>query len=248
MEEERVGKAADERPRQGLYFGSMGGRFVSGSVRLGWMGFPLLVVCCAMRGQGGTPVTADEANAAVGLVTKLYTINSLAKADAKGKPLPKTGSWGVRPAVSGERVAACELEGATCDEVVYRAGQPEVVCSWTVLFAGAGAPPQIVSDNDGSAMYMLRRFSKDDKDRPADQKHDPPEMPPIAAIAHSSGRVLLKIVVDPGGKVIGVEVLDSSNHMFDMSAIQAVKKWQMTPYTLNGRPRAYQQDVLMNFM
>jgi TonB family protein len=243
--EARVRRDVAEGSGRGLYFGSMRSRLVSGGLRLGVVTF---AVCSAMWGQAAAPVAPDEAQAAVGLVTKLYTVNSLAKADAKAKPLPKTGTWGVRPAVGDERVAACEVEGATCDEVVYRAGQPEVVCSWTVLFAGGGAVPRIVSDNDGSATYMLRRFGNADKDRPADQKNNPPEMPPIAAITHTSGKVLLTVVVDTSGKVIGAFVVQSTNPMFDMTAIEAVKKWQMTPYALNGRPRPYEQALLMNFM
>ena len=211
------------------------------------MGFSMLMGYSTMWGQAGTPVTADEAQAAAALVTKLYTVNSMAKADAKGKPLPKTGSWGVRSAVADERVAGCEADGATCDEVVYRAGQPEIVCSWTVLFPGGGAPPRIVSDNDGSAAYMLRVFKSDDKDRPAETKHLPPEEPPIAKIAHTNGRVVLNLNVDSSGKIVGITIVGSTNPMFNNAASTAAQKWTMTPYSLNGRPRPYQQEAVLDF-
>jgi TonB family protein len=225
----------------------MSSKSLCGGPLLGLVGLAALLVCSAIWGQAARAVPADEAQAAVGLVAKLYTVNSLAKADAKGHPLPKTGTWGVRPAVGEKRVAACEVEGASCDEVAYRAGQPEVVCSWTVLFPAGGGEAEVVSDNEASATYMLRVFKVSDKDRPAFSKAPPLEAPPIARVAHLRGSVTLNLLVDKAGKVSGVELVQSTNPIFNQTAIDAVKTWVMTPYSLDGRPRPYKQSIELNF-
>ncbi len=220
-------------------FGSRGASLV--------LGVCVFMAAGMCQGQAAGAIPADQAQAAVGLVTKLYTVNTLAKADAKGDPLSKKGSWGVRMAQGDERVAACELAGAACDEVVYRAGLPEIACAWTVLFPAGNGTPTVVSDNEASGTYMLRIFRVDDKDRPILPKTPPLVAPPLARISHVAGSVVLNLIVDAAGKIIGVEVVRSTNPMFNQAALDAVKKWVMTPYSLDGKPRPYKQAAQLDF-
>ncbi len=211
------------------------------------LGVCLFLAAGMCQGQAAGAIPADQAQAAVGLVTKLYTVNTLAKANANGNPLSKKGSWGVRMAQGDERIPACEVAGAACDEVVYRAGQPEIACTWTVLFPSGSGEAKVVSDNEASGAYMLRIFRDSDKDRPPLQKVPPLEAPPIAKVAHMRGTAVVNLVVDKTGKIVSTEIFRSSNPVFNNAALAAVGSWVMTPYLLNGQPRPYKEATELDF-
>jgi len=143
---------------------------------------------------------SGQAQAAVALVSKQYIINQDVKVAGTKKPLPKDGTWGVRQAQAEERVAECETAGTICREVLYHAGQPEIVCGWTVLFPATGREAKVVNLNDASTVYMLRFFTTADHDTPKKINGQPPLMPPIAAIARMTGTVLVRAVVDKTGE------------------------------------------------
>lgn len=196
-------------------------------------------------------VAADaqaQAQAAVALVAKQFTTNpTVSVADTK-KPLPKNGTWGVRLAQATEHVAECDAEGAVCREVLYHSGQPEIVCGWTVLFPADGSAARVVNVNDATAAYMLRSFTTKDKDMPKKISGSAPQMPPIARVAHLTGNVVLRVVVDATGKVQDLSIESVSNQMFSNYALDAVRTWKMETFTLNGRVLPYQEMVSVFFM
>jgi protein TonB len=75
-----------------------------------------------------------------------------------------------------------------------------------------------------------------------------PEYPRAARQAGLGGRVTLRAVIAEDGSVEAVEVLSSSNSLFDSSAVDAVRKWRYRPALMNGRPVRVYFSVVVNFV
>ena len=73
-----------------------------------------------------------------------------------------------------------------------------------------------------------------------------PQYPDEARRARVAGKVVLRIVVDEKGNVEDGEFL-RSNPLFDLAALEAVKKWKYKPATLYGRPVAVFITVVLEF-
>jgi len=67
------------------------------------------------------------------------------------------------------------------------------------------------------------------------QKVEPP-YPDIARKAGIEGKVYVKVLVDTLGNVTTVQVLKSSNPIFEQPAIEAAKKWKFKPGYQRDRP------------
>ncbi|MBU0990365.1 MAG: energy transducer TonB [Proteobacteria bacterium] len=66
--------------------------------------------------------------------------------------------------------------------------------------------------------------------RPAYRKNPRPEYPRIARIRGYQGTVLLEVLVNSGGKVDDLRVLESSGHtVLDRAAVKSVKRWLFEP-------------------
>ncbi|HEV7778518.1 MAG TPA: energy transducer TonB [Luteibacter sp.] len=66
-------------------------------------------------------------------------------------------------------------------------------------------------------------------------KKVPPRYPTAALRANQEGWVDVEFTVDGGGKVGGVNIVDSQpKHVFDRAAIDAVSRWEFQPATRNG--------------
>jgi protein TonB len=74
-----------------------------------------------------------------------------------------------------------------------------------------------------------------------------PQYPPIAKIAHASGTVVLRAIISKTGTIQQLSVASSTNHMFDESAIDAVKQWRYKPYILNNEPTEVDTTITVNF-
>jgi len=64
----------------------------------------------------------------------------------------------------------------------------------------------------------------------------PPTYPPIARIQKIEGMVVINATIDEAGKVREPYVLSSQGAMPNAAALEAVRQWQYTPPTLNGKP------------
>ena len=74
-----------------------------------------------------------------------------------------------------------------------------------------------------------------------------PEYPPLAVKAHLQGLVILEATVDENGRVQSVKVLRSDAPLLDGAAIDAVKQWQYSPLTLNGKHESFILTVMLSF-
>jgi len=62
-----------------------------------------------------------------------------------------------------------------------------------------------------------------------------PAYPPISAAARIEGDVVISVVIDAKGQILSEKVL-SGPAMLQQAALDAVKKWQFTPFNVNGAP------------
>ena len=62
-----------------------------------------------------------------------------------------------------------------------------------------------------------------------------PAYPPIAAAAHATGAVEVKVIVDIDGKVIAASAI-SGHPLLQGAAVGAARRAQFTPAKLNGEP------------
>ncbi len=82
----------------------------------------------------------------------------------------------------------------------------------------------------------------------AKAQNAPPSYPLIARRHGWVGTVLLKVQIDPAGRVDGIEVTQSSGHqLLDQSALNAVSEWLFRPATVNDRGVASEVLVPIQF-
>ena len=76
-----------------------------------------------------------------------------------------------------------------------------------------------------------------------------PEYPPMAALAHIQGLVILEAVVGDDGHVNEVRLLRSAGYggVLDRAAVAALRQWQYAPLLLNGHPTAFILTVTLSF-
>lgn len=84
---------------------------------------------------------------------------------------------------------------------------------------------------------------------PADFSANPPPQYPAAAVRQQlEGTVTLRLRVDPDGKVVEVEILESSGHrVLDLAAAEAVEQWQGKPAQRFGRAVASEEILPVRF-
>jgi len=74
-----------------------------------------------------------------------------------------------------------------------------------------------------------------------------PEYPEAARVARLPGQVVLTAVIERDGGVGEVEVLQSTNRLFEAPAAEAVRRWAYRPARLDGRPVAVYFTVVVRF-
>lgn len=82
--------------------------------------------------------------------------------------------------------------------------------------------------------YELQFLDHGNCPRPVKQSE--PDYPRAALLNREEGWVRLRFTVQPGGEVSDVEVLESSQRIFEKPALRAMKKWRFQPKTVEGRP------------
>ncbi|MFC2172425.1 TonB family protein [Acidobacteriota bacterium] len=75
-----------------------------------------------------------------------------------------------------------------------------------------------------------------DVKKPTTVKRVKPEYTEIAKALRIEGLVILRAVIAKNGDVQSVEVLKGLGYGLDEKAVEALKKWEFNPGTLNGRP------------
>lgn len=75
-----------------------------------------------------------------------------------------------------------------------------------------------------------------------------PEYPASAMRKNQTGHVLLRVLVDAGGKPKDVDVVEKSGtRALDRAAVDAVKQWRFTPAQKDGQPVAASVDIPFDF-
>lgn len=71
----------------------------------------------------------------------------------------------------------------------------------------------------------------------ATAQNPPPAYPAMSRRNGEQGRVTLRVAVDPEGRVLGIEVVETSGHLaLDEAARRAVREWRFQPAMQDGRP------------
>lgn len=87
---------------------------------------------------------------------------------------------------------------------------------------------------------------------PTAQSHPVNKVPPIyspaAKSTHTTGSVLLDVLIGTDGKVHDVVVLGSSSPLLTQAAKDAVGQWQYSPYVVDGEPQEVSTGVKVIFM
>jgi TonB family protein len=101
--------------------------------------------------------------------------------------------------------------------------------------APAAAPdrgPAPVRANDGTMAYRVGG----DVTAPIKRSGADPEYPESLREKKVGGLVLLELVIDENGRVAAVQPLIPGNPLIIKSAVDAVKRWEYRPATLDGKP------------
>ncbi|RMG32821.1 MAG: TonB family protein [Planctomycetota bacterium] len=93
------------------------------------------------------------------------------------------------------------------------------------------------ADSSASRSSDRRRGAVFDDPPRALPTNPPPEYPPESLAAGEQGRTLLKVSIDPHGRVQDANVHRSSGYpRLDAGALQAVRRWRFVPARRDGRP------------
>lgn len=74
-----------------------------------------------------------------------------------------------------------------------------------------------------------------------------PQYPPKAKLAQMSGTVVLRVTISKTGNVETLQVVSSTNGLFNNSAMDAVKQWRYRPYLINKEPVEVDTTITINF-
>jgi len=74
-----------------------------------------------------------------------------------------------------------------------------------------------------------------------------PTYPLVAKMAHLGGTVVLHAIISKTGTIQDLQVASASNEIFEIAAIDAVRRWIYRPYLLNGQPTEVDTTITINF-
>jgi protein TonB len=74
-----------------------------------------------------------------------------------------------------------------------------------------------------------------------------PQYTEIARKARLQGVVIVQAIIDKQGNVTNVKILKGLGMGLDQAAVDAIKKWEFKPATLNGKPVAVYYNLTVNF-
>ena len=190
----------------------------------------------------------------------IITMIPLGDVTPKPAPAPKKGTDTAKPgrSLAPPRVAPDVPPEATPDPVPLTAfhtvpegpegpgdgtqGDPTGSPLGTLLGTGEGD----AGPGDGPGGDPLEVTG--DMVRPVLLEKFAPDYPRVARQAGLGGRVTVLAVIAPDGSVESVEVLSSTNRLFNEAAVEAVRKWRYRPALMNGRPVRVYFSVVVDFL
>jgi protein TonB len=72
-------------------------------------------------------------------------------------------------------------------------------------------------------------------------------VPDFAKEAKEDGWVVIHFTVSEEGEVIDPELQESSDRIFNESAMSAIRRWRFKPYTIDDRPIPIRSRVKFEF-
>ena len=76
----------------------------------------------------------------------------------------------------------------------------------------------------------------------------PPPHPDLSILPHGAkGDVILRVVIDPSGKITDIKMMSGLGDGIDETVIATVKLWTFHPALQNGRPVASEQDLHFHY-
>ena len=76
----------------------------------------------------------------------------------------------------------------------------------------------------------------------------PPSYPRTAKVAKIEGYVTMEVVVNPDGTVADIRVVDAAPpRLFDMAAVDAMRRWKFQPKVVNGAPVSQRAQQTIEF-
>jgi TonB family protein len=202
-------------------------------------------------------VQGDSPQSAVDRVISMFTPNEAINVEATGKPLPKTGTWGVQVKFPNGMPQACIDNDVPCAVVFYRVPDAKVICTWTMGFVTVVAPTAdgnmahvsrllLLDENESAARYTLRKGWQPGDKRPQPTVYVRPEYPQIAQQAGVYGVVQVRIEVGPDGSVRSAAGVGGPV-MLQKPVIAAVQQWKYPPMTIGGHPTSFRVDEQFRF-
>lgn len=110
----------------------------------------------------------------------------------------------------------------------------------TVLDPGTAAPPPPPAPPSEGAFRVYDRA-------PSPRRFVKPEYPAIARQAGVEGAVVVRVTVDPTGRVTQAVVVRSDSSLLDGAALAAVREWLFTPAEQSGLPVRAVVEVRLQF-
>lgn len=74
-----------------------------------------------------------------------------------------------------------------------------------------------------------------------------PKYPQDAKRKHESGTVVLAATMEKDGSLSGVTPIASSDTVFDDAAVEAMRQWKFSPFTLKGQPVRVEIQIATDF-
>jgi TonB family protein len=75
----------------------------------------------------------------------------------------------------------------------------------------------------------------------------PPKYPEVAREQHVQGSVYLRAIIGSDGSITKLGVIDAPSPILADAALNAVRQWRYTPYTMNGNPTEVETQITVNF-
>jgi TonB family protein len=196
----------------------------------------------AQQTQGGAATgLQNSGQQAVTALLKQVVLDPTALVESTGKPLPANGNW----SIGKNSPAACPQTTDGCFLIFYKVPDQKVSCEWVVRLTGDGSNGVILDQNEDASRYLLRRLSAP---QAAEMlvTYKNPVYPPIAAAAHVSGQVVIKILVSHEGTVEKAFVI-SGPEMLRASSIDAAKGYVFKPLMAGTKAVPFETNVMFDF-
>lgn len=189
-----------------------------------------------------SPTTRARAAEQLGKYEAVLSGTDLIRADAIAGEL-QAARMRERDARIASAYARLQHPGRTSGEV-----KPGCALDPTLPRCGAARPDLKASGSVCTPLPAAERWVDPEADR-TQRRFERPEYPERARRLAWEGRVVIAAYVDGSGWVCSATVADGSGiQALDTAALEAVRRWRLTPRLVDGRPTPYLYDVDVTYV